>query len=127
MIPSRPYSVYPWAAGTASRTKAIQTSLEVVVMLAPPSVSPEPRPSSTPPPGWIRMTRLWARGSAAKLELYSAMRAQGVSKRTLARRLGLSDTTVGRLTNPGSNSRIGHLVRALRAVGRGLVIEGRVV
>ena len=63
--------------------------------------------------------------TAAKLELYSAMRAQGISKRDLARRLGLSDTTVGRLTSPGSNSRIGHVVRALRAVGRGLVIEGR--
>lgn len=63
--------------------------------------------------------------AAAKLELYSAMRTQGISRRALARRLDVSDTTVGRLTSPGSNSRIGHVVRALRAVGRGLVIEGR--
>lgn len=37
---------------------------------------------------------------AAKLELYSAMREQGITKRALAERLGLSDTTVGRLTDP---------------------------
>ena len=63
--------------------------------------------------------------TAAKLELYSAMRDQGVSKRTLAERLGLSDTTVGRLTDPGHHSRISLVAKALRVVGRGLVIEGR--
>lgn len=63
--------------------------------------------------------------TAAKLELYSAMRDQGVSKRTLAERLGLSDTTVGRLTDPGHRSRISLVAKALRVLGRGLVIEGR--
>ena len=63
--------------------------------------------------------------TAAKLELYSAMRDQGITKRALAQRLGLSDTTVGRLTDPDRRSRIDHVARALREVGRGLVIEGR--
>ena len=63
--------------------------------------------------------------TAAKLELYTAMRTQGISKRGLAERLGLSATTVSRLTDPGNNSRIGHVLRALQAVGRDLVIEGR--
>ena len=62
--------------------------------------------------------------TAAKLELYSAMRDRGVSKRELARRLGLSATTVGRLADPGRRSHIDHVVRALRAVGRNLVVEG---
>ena len=62
---------------------------------------------------------------AAKLELYSAMREQGVTKNALAERLGLSDTTVGRLTDPGHRSHIGSVNRALQAVGLGLVIEGR--
>ena len=62
---------------------------------------------------------------AAKLELYSAMREQGVTKNALAERLGLSDTTVGRLTDLGRRSHIGSVARALQAVGRGLVIEGR--
>ena len=62
--------------------------------------------------------------TAAKLELYSAMRDRGVSKRELARRLGLSATTVGRLADPGRRSHIDHVVRALRAVGRDLVVEG---
>ena len=65
--------------------------------------------------------------AAAKLELYTAMRDRGVSKRALARRLGLSDTTVGRLADPERRSHIDHVVRALRAVGRDLVIEGRAV
>jgi len=56
--------------------------------------------------------------TAAKLELYSAMRDQGITKRSLAQRLGLSDTTVGRLTDPDRPSRIDHVARALRAVGR---------
>ena len=63
--------------------------------------------------------------TAAKLELYTAMRDQGVTKRALAKRLGLSDTTVGRLTDPDHRSHIGLVSKALRAVGRGLVIEGR--
>ena len=62
---------------------------------------------------------------AAKLELYSAMREQGITKRALAERLGLSDTTVGRLTDPDHRSNISQVTRALRSVGRNLVIEGR--
>ena len=62
---------------------------------------------------------------AAKLELYSAMREQGITKRALAERLGLSDTTVGRLTDPDHRSHISQVTRALRSVGRNLVIEGR--
>ena len=61
----------------------------------------------------------------AKLELYTAMRDRGVTKRALAKRLGLSDTTVGRLIAPNRRSRIDRIAKALRAVGRGLVVEGR--
>lgn len=63
--------------------------------------------------------------TAAKLELYTAMRDRGVTKRALAKRLGLSDTTVGRLIAPNRRSRIDRIGKALRAVGRGLVVEGR--
>lgn len=63
--------------------------------------------------------------TAAKLELYTAMRNQGVTKRVLAERLGLSETTVGRLTDLDHRSHIDLVSKALRSVGRGLVIEGR--
>lgn len=63
--------------------------------------------------------------TAAKLELYSAMRDQGLTRRALAKRMGLSDTVIGRLVDPDRHSRIDHVLRALRAVGRDLVIEGR--
>ena len=61
--------------------------------------------------------------TAAKLDLHSALRDQGITKRALAERLGLSDTTVGRLTDPRHRSHISLVVRALRAVGRTLVVE----
>ena len=61
--------------------------------------------------------------TAAKLELHTALRDQGITKRALAARLGLSDTTVGRLTDPDHRSHISLVARALRAVGRSLVIE----
>ena len=63
--------------------------------------------------------------TAAKLELYSAMRDQGITKRALANRLGLSDATAGRLTDPDHRSHIDLVAKALRSVGRGIVIEGR--
>ena len=63
--------------------------------------------------------------TAAKLELYTAMRDRSVTKRALAKRLGLSATTVGRLVDPNRRSRIDRVVTALHAVGRGLVVEGR--
>lgn len=63
--------------------------------------------------------------TAAKLELYCAMRNQGITKRALADRLGLSDTTVGRLTDPDHRSHIGLIAKALRSVGRDLIVEGR--
>ena len=63
--------------------------------------------------------------AAAKLELYSAMRVQRLTKRALAERLGVSESTVGRLTDPDHRSHIDLVVNALREIGRGLVVEGR--
>ena len=62
---------------------------------------------------------------AAKLALYSAMRAQGITKVALAARLGLSESVVRRLLNPDHRSHIGQVEKALRAVGRSLVVEDR--
>ena len=53
------------------------------------------------------------------------MRDQGVTTRALTVQLGLSDTTVGRLADLDRRWRIGLVSNALRAVGPGLVIEGR--
>ena len=60
---------------------------------------------------------------AAKLALYSAMRAQRVTKVELAGRLGISESAVRKLANPDHRSHIGLVQRALRAVGHSLVIE----
>lgn len=63
---------------------------------------------------------------AAKLALYTAMRAQGVTNVALAARLGVSEGAVRKLVNPDHRSHIGHVEKALAAVGRTLVIEDRV-
>lgn len=62
---------------------------------------------------------------AAKLALYTAMRAQGITKVALAARLGLSESVVRRLLDPDHRSHIGQVEKALRAVGRTLVVGDR--
>ena len=60
---------------------------------------------------------------AAKLALYSAMRAQRITKAELARRLGVSESAVRTLTNPDHRSQIGQVQKALQAVGHDQAIE----
>ena len=60
---------------------------------------------------------------AAKLALYSAMRAQRITKVELARRLGVSESAVRRLTNPDHRSHISEVRKALQAVGHNLAVE----
>ena len=62
---------------------------------------------------------------AAKLALYSAMREQGVTNVALAVRLGLQENAVRRLLDPGHRSHITSVEKALRAVGRSVVVEDR--
>ena len=59
---------------------------------------------------------------AAKLALYSAMRDQRITKVEVARRLGISESAVRKLTDPDHRSHISQVQKALRAVGRGLVV-----
>ena len=60
---------------------------------------------------------------AAKLTLYTAMRRQGITNVALAARLGVQENAVRRLVNPSHRSHIGQVEKALRAVGRSLVVE----
>lgn len=62
---------------------------------------------------------------AAKLALYTAMRRQELTRTALAERLELSEGAVRNLLNPDHRSRIGQIDKALRAVGRGLVVGDR--
>ena len=61
--------------------------------------------------------------TAAKLALYSAMRAQGISETELARRLGASTSAVRKLADPDRSSRIRQLNTALKAAGCRLAVE----
>ena len=60
---------------------------------------------------------------AAKLALYSAMRADGVTKVELARRLGISESAVRKLANPDHRSHVSQVQKALRALGRSIRVE----
>ena len=60
---------------------------------------------------------------AAKLALYSAMRAQRITKVELADRLDVSESAVRKLTNPDHRSHMSQVLKALRAVGRSLKVE----
>lgn len=62
---------------------------------------------------------------AAKLALYNAMRREGLTWAALARRLGLSEGEVRKLLDPDHRSQISQVEKALRAVGRGLVVGDR--
>ena len=63
---------------------------------------------------------------AAKLALYTAMREQGVTNVGLAERLGLQENAVRRLVDPGHRSHITSVEKALKALGRSLLVEDRV-
>jgi antitoxin HicB len=60
--------------------------------------------------------------TVAKVELYRAMRARGISKAQLGRRLGWHGPQVDRLLDLNHRSTIEHLEEALRALGKRLGI-----
>lgn len=60
---------------------------------------------------------------AAKLALYSAMREQRISNADLAGQMGISESAAQKLIDPERNSPIAQVQKALRAVGRSLMVE----
>ena len=62
---------------------------------------------------------------AAKLALYTAMRKQGIGPNELADRLGLGEDAVRKVLDPDYGSHLTQVEKALRAVGRSLVVEDR--
>lgn len=62
---------------------------------------------------------------AGKLALYTAMREQGITEAALADRLGLNKAAVRKLLNLDYRSHISQVMKALRAVGRSLIVEDR--
>ena len=59
----------------------------------------------------------------AKLALYEAMRAQGMTRTELARRLGLQENAVRRLLDLDHRSHIDQIDRALTALGKRLEVR----
>lgn len=61
--------------------------------------------------------------SEAKLQLYTAVRASGVRKSELARRMGISKTNVDRLFDLNRSSRFEQIEAAFHAIGKRLVVS----
>ena len=77
-----------------------------------------PRPS----PGRGRPLVTLPALTAAKIALYRAMRARGLSNTTLAEQLGTAEGTVRRLLDLDHRSHIGQVEAALQALGQRLVV-----
>ena len=60
---------------------------------------------------------------AAKLALYTAMRDKGLTNVALAERLGVSETAIRRLVDPGHRSHIDHVQNALHKIGYSAAID----
>ena len=60
---------------------------------------------------------------AAKLAIYTAMRERGITNADLAARLGMREDAIRKLLDTMYRSHLSHLEKALRVVGRSLVIE----
>ena len=83
-----------------------------------------------PPPGARTSDEVLIRVPAlvaGKLALYSTMRRNRITRVELARRLAVSVTTVRRIVDPEHRSHIEQVERALRAVGRELVVGDRAI
>ena len=61
--------------------------------------------------------------AAAKLALYAAMREEGLTRESLAEKLGLTEATVKRLLEPDRHSPWSQITKALSLVGRKLAVE----
>ena len=92
---------------------AIETAL-IAAMDAREEI-PEPRVTG---PEWVARPAL----TVAKLALYRAMRADGVGKAALARRLGVSLPHIDRLLDLRHQSRLDAVERALAALDRIMTI-----
>lgn len=60
--------------------------------------------------------------TVAKAALHSAMRASGVSKLQLAKRMGVDEKEVRRLLDPHHGSKLPRIAEAVQALGQRLVI-----
>ena len=63
--------------------------------------------------------------AAASLAVYSAMRKQGITKAEMAEQLKFSEDAVGKLLDPRYRTHVSQLEKALKVVGRSLIVEDR--
>ncbi len=96
-------------------------ALETAIMIFMDERKDIPRPSAARGRPTVTLRPL----SAAKVALYRTMRQQGVTKSELARRLDCHMEQVDRILDLRHASKLDQVERALRAVGKELVVSVR--
>ena len=112
-------------AGTdaATREEALRAAPDALIAALGGYVAdrrPIPQPSRAKPGQIVIMLPTLV---AAKLALYEAMRAAGVSNAELGRRLGVSEGAVRRLVNLDHRSHINQIEAGLHILGQNLVVS----
>jgi antitoxin HicB len=124
-----PFPGWGWGT-TQGETKAealvrAEDALEEMVAAALAGGDPLPVPATTPLAPDERPVTAGAQ-IATKVALHEALRASGLSRAELARRLGgLDEKEVRRMLDPRHPTKLARLEAALRALGRRLVVQVR--
>lgn len=95
-------------------------AIETAIMAAMAAREDVPSPKAVGA-GYVTLPAL----SAAKIELYRAMRAEGVGKAALAKRLGVALPQIDRLLDLRHSSRLDAIERAFACLGRSMTIVVR--
>lgn len=99
---------------------ALRTALSLVMERGLDIPTPSPEPTGTLP-----LVCLPSLVDEAKVELYRILRASGLAKTELARRMGISKQQAERLLDLDHTSRMEQLELAFRAIGKRLAWEVR--
>jgi antitoxin HicB len=108
----------------ATREEALQQAEDMLeeailgMMAHGEDVPPAASPRKKGVRAWVALPAL----TAAKLEVYRAMRAAGLNKKQLADRIGWQPSQVTRLFDGRHASRLDQIETALAALGRRLVV-----
>jgi antitoxin HicB len=120
-FPNLPYGVTEGDDEDEALTNAVGALETVIIGLMGDKLD---IPAASRPQGGQKTVTLPAL-SAAKVALYQTMRAQGIRKAELARRLGLHLPQIDRLLDLRHASRFDQIDMALRSLGKSLTIEIR--
>jgi len=125
LFPDLPFGGHTCGADKAEALSHAPDALRTALSLVMEKGLDIPLPGSAAAKTVHTMVSLPSVVDDAKVELYRALRAAGLRKTELARRMGIHKQQVERLLDPDHTSRIEQLELAFRAIGKRLVTDIR--